>query len=44
MITKLAKNMFTCADIEVNVFQYKLMLMSAQRAIAQYLLLASFMY
>ena len=38
--------MVTCAAIYINVFQYKLtlklMLMSAQMAIGQYLLLASY--
>ena len=36
--------MATGADIEVNVFQYKLASVSVQRAIAQFLLLASFVY
>ena len=36
--------MATGADIEVNVFQYKLASLYAPRAIAQFLLLVSFVY
>ena len=36
--------MATGADIEVNVFQYKLASLSTPRAIDQFPLLASFMY
>ena len=36
--------MATGADTEVNVFQYKLASLYTPRVIAQFLLLASFMY